>query len=192
MTPRVLPSSSRPRPSRVRPRHQLLAAAQASCLAHPWRSRLRADDPSGVAFQLKTTSFTRPPTTPAIGRCTSQLFSTPLAISPCFGLMTPWVLPSSSRPRPSRVRPRHQLLAAAQASCLAHPWRSRLRADDPLGVAFQLKTMTTLSSHKSAVGHTLGDLALGLMTSCGASPSTCLSSYKLRKSSSTYRRPFKP
>jgi hypothetical protein len=130
MTPRVLPSSSRPlpsrarlkgppitmipctcfsprpRPSRVRPRHQLLAAAQVSCWAHPWRSRLRADDPSGVAFQLKTvtipsslersahnhdpmhllqsktTSFTRPATTPAIGRCTSQLLGTPLAISP--------------------------------------------------------------------------------------------------------------
>jgi hypothetical protein len=168
--------SPRPRPSRVRPRHQLLAAAQGSCWAHPWRSRLRADDPSGVAFQLKTvtipsslersahnhdpmhllqsktTSFTRPATTPAIGRCTSQLLGTPLAIS--------------------------------------------LRADDPSGVAFQLKTVTIPSSlersahdhahalasvqdhvlhasghdtsywplHKPAVGHTLGDLAFGLMT----------------------------
>jgi hypothetical protein len=127
--------SPRPRPSRVRPRHQLLAAAQVSCWAHPWRSRLRADDPSGVAFQLKTvtipsslersahnhdpmhllqsktTSFTRPATTPAIGRCTS-------------------------------------------VSCWAHPWRSRLRADDPSGVAFQLKTVTIPSSlERSAHNH---------------------------------------
>jgi hypothetical protein len=148
--------SPRPRPSRVRPRHQLLAAAQVSCWAHPWRSRLRADDPSGVAFQLKTTSFTRPATTPAIGRCTSQLFwhtlgdlalkGPPITMIPCTCF--------SPRPRPSRVRPRHQLLAAAQASCWAHPWRSRLRADDPSGVAFQLKTVTIPSSlERSAHNH---------------------------------------
>jgi hypothetical protein len=97
--------------------------------ACPWCSRPRADELTwlepgalrthGFVLQPKTVSFTRPATTPATGRCTSPLRPQDPAVGQtrdvlAFGLDELTDLLSSPSPCPSRVRPRHQLLAAAQ------------------------------------------------------------------------------